>query len=804
MSTKRPRATFEADLQNQQSPYVHFGTPLPPLDREARDDGSYMPVWKQEVRDERGRKRLHGAFTGGFSAGYFNTVGSKEGWTPSAFVSSRTNRHNKDKDGTAADGGAGSSAKPPQQQRPEDFMDEEDLADQAEAQKLQTAAGFAGLGSTEQDSAMRRGKGGFADLFRSSGETMGIKLLKRMGWKEGQGIGPKIRRTARLDTGANKNGTARTDDGAAETYLFAPENVRMIAFVKKMDRKGLGYAGEAKLAPMAAAGTRKGPNAGSSDEDEEDGPLIRPRIAKKKTKPIRGGIGIGILNDTGSDDEDPYEIGPRISYNRVIGGDRKKKKKATTAVNPSLQSAPVLITRKDALSKAGKNLRKCHDGRLPLAGFSFGTDTDTLTSMINSDVKYPQPEIPPDWKSAKKPKGSDAAANNSNGAYLSTADTAKASKLDPQARAALLGEAQLPGKSVFDFLSADARQRLAAASGKSNLPPALGEIPAAYAMTPEEKQRELASQVPALEKETAIAALTRSAAAAGGTGGGNTPYADDDAKRGRYRAYLEHAAGYSKAAALPAKPPTQRPEDYLREMREFHSVARIFRPMSGLMASRFATSTSSASSTLVTRSAPDASGGGGAADLLSNPAKVKAPADPAEEAASLGMFGAMTRSTADFYPTRLLCKRFNVRPPAHVQPDGGNGEAKGGAQQQQQQQPSPFETAMYGAGGMAGSKMSSSMDNNAYPAAAAAAAPAASEAGMGSGAGIAMTLDELLQQAQQPQPPQEPSRDVEMTTATEPVGTVVDASVNEALEGKRAQDDVLKAIFGDDSDEDEE
>lgn len=32
-----------------------------------------------QVRDEQGRRRLHGAFTGGFSAGYFNTVGSKEG-----------------------------------------------------------------------------------------------------------------------------------------------------------------------------------------------------------------------------------------------------------------------------------------------------------------------------------------------------------------------------------------------------------------------------------------------------------------------------------------------------------------------------------------------------------------------------------------------------------------------------------------------------------------------------------------------------------------------------------------------------
>ena len=31
------------------------------------------------MRDEKGRRRLHGAFTGGFSAGYFNGVGSKEG-----------------------------------------------------------------------------------------------------------------------------------------------------------------------------------------------------------------------------------------------------------------------------------------------------------------------------------------------------------------------------------------------------------------------------------------------------------------------------------------------------------------------------------------------------------------------------------------------------------------------------------------------------------------------------------------------------------------------------------------------------
>lgn len=45
-----------------------------------------------EVVDDQGRRRFHGAFTGGFSAGYFNTVGSAEGFKPVEFMSSRGNR----------------------------------------------------------------------------------------------------------------------------------------------------------------------------------------------------------------------------------------------------------------------------------------------------------------------------------------------------------------------------------------------------------------------------------------------------------------------------------------------------------------------------------------------------------------------------------------------------------------------------------------------------------------------------------------------------------------------------------------
>ena len=42
-----------------------------------------------QARDEQGRRRFHGAFTGGFVAGYNNTCGSAEGWRPREFKSSR-------------------------------------------------------------------------------------------------------------------------------------------------------------------------------------------------------------------------------------------------------------------------------------------------------------------------------------------------------------------------------------------------------------------------------------------------------------------------------------------------------------------------------------------------------------------------------------------------------------------------------------------------------------------------------------------------------------------------------------------
>lgn len=631
MSSKRSRVKYEADLTAKQSPYVLYGTPLPPDDPEVQDDGSYVPVWKQEVKDERGRKRLHGAFTGGFSAGYelpktfnamynsdfsfdtsyFNSVGSKEGWTPSTFVSSRKDRRKDDPNAP--------------QQQPEDFMDEEDLAEAEESRKIQINPDFAGFGSAEGDASRT---GGLMGLLRPTGETVGTRLLKKMGWKEGEGIGPKIRRIARLGL--------QNEDGA-DTFLFAPKNIPVVKLAPKTDTRGLGFRGQVRLRPHELS-TRRG-SINHSDDDDDIG-FGRPKFSlstgrKKDKGKSRGGIGIGVLNDTGSDDEDPYEIGPRISYNRVIGGDKKKKKKTATIVNPSVATKPVFKPSKSsALGKVALGVRRCHDGRLPLDGFVFGKRADPLLSEVNSKGKYPPPKIPLGWVSKKYKSSSQPKAR----AFLSTKDAAKASTLDPKARAALLGEKQLPGKSVFDYMTPAARERLVSLTGKTDLPPARGE------KIPGVEPRGADDQFRRLDKDTAIGAIKRAT-----SGSGTAPYADNPEKLSRYRAYLEYHAGYKPS--LP-KPPQMKPDEWLRETDEFFSCARIFKPMSGLMASRFTTS-----STVI---------GQGGEKVFQPPAK---PKDPAEEAAKLGMFGPLTRSTAEFLPCHTLCQRFNVKRPARVQPD---------------------------------------------------------------------------------------------------------------------------------------
>lgn len=527
-------------------------------------------------------------------------------------------------------------------------MDEEDLREAEESRVLQTAEGYAGFGTTESDSTRRAG---LVDLLKTGGETMGVKLLKKMGWKEGQGIGPKVRRKANLGDDAAP-GEDRTD----ATYLFAPENSPMVSFVHKSDHKGLGYEGEARL-------EKPGGSAADESDEEASGPLSGRRLLErgkpeqpKPKEPRRGAFGVGVLNDTGSDDEDPYSLGPQISYNRVLGGEKKNRKKKTkpadqakpvvASSNPLLTTKPLFISRKAAASRNSAGFRKCHDGRLPLDGFVLA---DGISSLSLSQGKvYPPPEVPKDWISRKTPSQERDTSN-----YVSTKEAAKASSLDPSSRAAMLGETQLPGKSIFDWMTPESRDRIAKITGKTDLPPALGEkAPKGYEVSDAQKRRDLWDLVPKLDKQLAVQALNRAVS-------GWMPYSDDEEKRSRYRTFLEVRAGLRDG--LPARATGSTTDDWVAELEEFTRGAEVFKPMSGIMASRFTSASTGPKSTSET---PDPTAD---PQLLTKPAEK--PEDPAVSAAKIGMFGQMTRSTLSFYPSRLLCKRFNVKPPAHVELD---------------------------------------------------------------------------------------------------------------------------------------
>lgn len=612
-------------------------------------------------------------------------------------------------------------------------MDEEDIREAEESKQLQTSADFAAFGSTQ---SYLTGRGGIMDLFKTGGETMGVKLLKKMGWREGQGIGPKVRRRADLGDTAPPG----AEEPPSQTHLFAPENAPTVTFIRKKDHKGLGFEGESRLESSLHSESRPAENDNEDDDDSFFSQRLDSRKKPKEKKPARrGAFGVGVLNDTGSDDEDPYSMGPQISYNRTIGGDKKKKKSKATdggrlpvgSANPLLSNKPVFISKKTSLA----GFRKCHDGRLPLDGFILADAISNIS--LSSEKRYSPPEIPQGWKSSKTP-----ATERSTFAYISTADAAKASKLDPKSRSELLGEDQLPGKSIFDWMTPEAREKIAKLTGKTDLPPALGEkAPKGYEMSDSEKRRNLWDLVPNLDKAVAVQALERAV-------GGWMPYSEDENKRQRYRTFLEVRAGLKEG--LPDRLPGSTTNAWATEMQEFARAAEVFRPVSGVMASRF---TSASTAPKLGADQPDTTS---SQPLLSRPAAK--PEDPAEAAAKIGMFGQMTRSTLSFFPTRLLCKRFNIKPPAHVQLDPGDlpeGESRSSARP---------------AGGSSPRFDIVSQD------------------------AMNQLLSESATAAQKSGKP----------AAMVPAPIVIEPEKNEALEAERPGEAVFKAIFGSDDESEEE
>jgi len=128
--------------------------------------------WEQTPTDEKGRKRFHGAFTGGFSAGHFNTCGSKEGWQPSNFLSKKDVKSKK--------------------QTIFDFMDEEDIKDQIGTHTIATKGNFVEFSSLvkEKNDNLHNIIPGEppSELYLQFNNVIGHKLMMEAGFDQQQRI----------------------------------------------------------------------------------------------------------------------------------------------------------------------------------------------------------------------------------------------------------------------------------------------------------------------------------------------------------------------------------------------------------------------------------------------------------------------------------------------------------------------------------------------------------------------------------------------------------------------------------------
>ncbi|KIJ65418.1 hypothetical protein HYDPIDRAFT_27428 [Hydnomerulius pinastri MD-312] len=614
-----------------------IGTPLPPLEK-SKDTGEFVPLWKQEVRDEKGRRRLHGAFTGGFSAGYFNSVGSKEGWAPSTFVSSRSDRAKA----RAA--------------KPEDFMDEEDLAELRADQKLVDEHDEMDIiGGTQ---AERDRRGGADDSEKdpitlalekatlpAPKDSVGARILKKMGWRLGQGIGPRVTwRQHEIQYGRDPDATSAEVDEEAKKHTYAPRDTTLIIVERKEDFHGLGY--NRGLGLQASLGV------GQEGSKANQGPQLA------------GGFGLGALNDADEDDLDVYDHSTSHGRSRhafdasdmhddehVVIGNRRHGHEAsrTTAQARSSQKSQ---------ANSGGTFR---DGRPPLAGFVLSD------KPVAEDMWFPIPDVPKGWKpnpkrvweqqrAAEGDKENKAAPKTFPVPSQTQTHAQWKSGISADERGAALGETPLPSapRSVFEYMSKKDQERIKnIASGRFTAPTA-NET----AEQPSSSSAPQQSYIPHTEPHIAQAALR-----------GFQPFTTDPTKQARYMAYLRANAEHGSGATIPPRMPTQTAETYAREMSEFAKAAALFRPVSGAMAGRFTSAavldlgpkiieglhTPSAEQALHDKDSET--------DNDNQKDKEGKDEDPKVHAARLGMYGTMTREVKHWQPARLLCKRFGVKDP---------------------------------------------------------------------------------------------------------------------------------------------
>ncbi|CDW58820.1 DUF1604 domain containing protein [Trichuris trichiura] len=574
-----------------------------------------LSIDQQIVTDEKGRRRFHGAFTGGFSAGYFNTVDTKEGGLfrlrlNLKFLPFETHRACSPQEVNVVNKRSNAQNNSWIARRAFPCLSYHlfECADFSEfgiaPREIKTTVRYtddSGYGQFGKEEMRRRmvwdpsellsEAQALADLIKPASQTFGINLLIRMGWRPGRGIGSKVdKRRPKQEkpaSGGTKLYGCALPPELQEKYedVRNPEEVQQVdvpvslddvgafTFEVKGNQHGLGYK------PLQPGGVLT-----------EDVLLKYTGIpGVKSSRGISGqAFGVGAFED---DDPDLFQTDDLSKF------DFTSDSRAISSGTP------------DALS-------------------------DDFVLGVRKSVKrneYPPPEIPHDYL----PKAVASARESSvKGQRVArTADERRFAFSD--------------GVSVFDLLSTADRERLLRIKKRTEA----GEAPPVESIKKKERS-------PLPDKAHDFCA-----------------FPDDPSKQARFLRFI----GYTKRglAMLPnfqcsefsifvertmPCPAELNDEEWRSECVEFASLLPADLRPSYEMAKRNSQPLVPASLGVVSRyfaeelSSKFTRGSGQSATTED------AQTDK-EKAVGMKMFGALTRESWQWYPEKQLCKRFNVPDP---------------------------------------------------------------------------------------------------------------------------------------------
>uniref|UniRef100_A0A182MKK9 G-patch domain-containing protein n=1 Tax=Anopheles culicifacies TaxID=139723 RepID=A0A182MKK9_9DIPT len=558
-------------MDEDEETLCRYGTALPAFEEDAVPSKKPITVEDQIVLDSNGKRRFHGAFTGGFSAGYWNTVGSEEGWKPTEFKSSRTEKSSVAR-----------------QQNPMDFMDEEDLGEFGIApQRVQAKEDFAHNSASVRSNKRRLelsfskgpipGQPVLRSLLEPAKEKTAVKILKKMGWREGQGIGE--RQTKGEKKRANERtskeqyimkmygceipgrteqtiGTDRDGDDGSDSsdsdyeITFAPDDFDPLVAAMKDNTFGLGYSG------LDRGGTSKAFRLFDTLE-------VVDRNNKKLS--IRGqAFGIGALED--DDDLDVYARDDMTRYDFSLE-DKAQSKRAIEAK----KSGSELNTLEGfcPASSARKSAKKV-----------FRVDVPNGFKPRNWEERRSRFD-PIDEGRAKKMQQENEYKIKGLGRH----------DLDPKERGAILGEKTTVTNPLLEKINRQCTSFVSREVMNEEQKPS--EKTQDHEMGGNKSKQEPASLTPSgLVQQPSV--LQRQYV--GSTKEGFKPFIAMPEKQERYERFL-------------AFQPTERyltREQYLeslqplnlsawdreRELKEFIQAERMYRPLDGLMSERFVTASS--------------------------------------------------------------------------------------------------------------------------------------------------------------------------------------------------------------------